>query len=51
MNHHLFDHVNILDGKHHSPNGLELDVKKEVTRYTELIRSFNGIDMQLPDRP
>ena len=47
MNHHLFDHVNIQTVNTHLPNGLELDVKKEVTRYTELIRSFDGIDMQL----
>ena len=47
MNHHLFDHVNIQTENTHLPNGLELDVKKEVARYTELIRSFDGIDMQL----
>ncbi|MGI6109970.1 MAG: glucosamine-6-phosphate deaminase [Eubacteriaceae bacterium] len=47
MNHNLFEHVNIKPQNTYLPNGMELDVEKEVARYTNLIRSFDGIDMQL----
>ena len=47
MHKHLFDRVNINPNKTYLPNGMEMDSKKETQRYTELIQSLGGIDMQL----
>ena len=47
MHQNLFDHVNIQAGNTHLPNGMEPDSEKECARYTELIRSMGGVDLQL----
>ncbi len=47
MHQNLFDHVNIKAGNTHLPDGMEADSEKECARYTELIRSMGGIDLQL----
>ena len=47
MHQHLFDRVNINPNKTYLPNGMEMDSQKETKRYTELIQSLGGIDMQL----
>ena len=47
MHKHLFDRVNINPNKTYLPNGMEMDSQKETKRYTELIQSLGGIDMQL----
>ena len=47
MHHNLFDHVNLLAENSHLPNGMEPDSDKECRRYSELIRSMGGVDLQL----
>ena len=47
MHQNLFDHVNIQAGNTHLPDGMEPDSEKECARYTELIRSMGGVDLQL----
>ena len=47
MHQNLFDHVNIPSGNTHLPNGMEPDSEKECARYTQLIDSMGGVDLQL----
>ena len=47
MHHNLFDHVNLPAENSHLPNGMELDSDRECRRYSELIRSMGGVDLQL----
>ena len=47
MHHNLFDHVNLPAENSHLPNGMESDSDKECRRYSELIRSMGGVDLQL----
>lgn len=47
MHHNLFDHVNLPAENSHLPNGMEPDSYKECRRYSELIRSMGGVDLQL----
>ena len=47
MHQNLFDHVNIPVENTHLPNGMEPDSEKECHRYTELIQSLGGVDLQL----
>ena len=47
MHHNLFDHVNLPAENSHLPNGIEPDSDKECRRYSELIRSMGGVDLQL----
>ena len=47
MHHNLFDHVNLPAENSHLPNGMEPDSDKECRRYSELIRSMGGADLQL----
>lgn len=47
MHQNLFDHVNIPSDNTHLPNGMEPDSEKECARYTQLIDSMGGIDLQL----
>ena len=47
MHQNLFDHVNIPSDNTHLPNGMELDSEKECARYTQLIDSMGGVDLQL----
>ena len=47
MHHNLFDHVNLQAENSHLPNGMEPDSDKECRRYSELIRSMGGVDLQL----
>ena len=47
MHHNLFDHVNLPAENSHLPNGMEPDSDKECIRYSELIRSMGGVDLQL----
>ena len=47
MHHNLFDHVNLPAENSHLPNGMEQDSDKECRRYSELIRSMGGVDLQL----
>ena len=47
MHHNLFDHVNLPAENSHLPNGMEPDLDKECRRYSELIRSMGGVDLQL----
>jgi glucosamine-6-phosphate deaminase len=47
MHQHLFDHVNINVENTHLPNGTETDSEKECKRYTQLIHSLGGVDLQL----
>lgn len=47
MHQNLFDHVNIPIENTHLPNGMEPDPQKECKRYTELIQSLGGVDLQL----
>ncbi len=47
MNHHLFHQVNIDPRNTHLPDGLAPDLDAECRHYEELIRRFNGIDLQL----
>ena len=47
MNKHLFDQVNIDRRNTHLPDGTARDLTAECAKYEELIRRFNGIDLQL----
>ncbi len=47
MNHHLFDKVNINKENTYLPNGLAEDAEAECKRYTDLIYSLGGVDLQL----
>ncbi len=47
MRHNLFDSVNIKLENTNIPNGLETDIEKECTRYSNIIKSLGGIDLQL----
>lgn len=47
MHHNLFDYVNLPAENSHLPNGMEPDSDKECRRYSELIRSMGGVDLQL----
>lgn len=47
MHHNLFDHVNLPAENSHLPNGMEPDSDKECRRYSKLIRSMGGVDLQL----
>ena len=47
MHHNLFDHVNLPAENSHLPNGMEPDSDKECRRYSELIRSMGGVDLQI----
>jgi glucosamine-6-phosphate deaminase len=47
MNHNLFSHVNINKDNTYVPNGLAKDDNAECTRYSEVIKSLGGIDLQL----
>jgi glucosamine-6-phosphate deaminase len=47
MHKHLFDRVNINVENTHLPNGTESDSEKECKRYTQLIHSLGGVDLQL----
>lgn len=47
MNYHLFDKVNINKENTYLPNGLAEDTEKECERYTNLIYSLGGVDLQL----
>lgn len=47
MHDNLFDHINIPEENTHLPNGMEMDSEKECTRYTKLIQSMGGVDLQL----
>ena len=47
MHKNLFDNVNISVESTHIPNGMEQDSEKECNRYSELIKSLGGIDLQL----
>lgn len=47
MHQNLFDHVNIPSNNTHLPNGMEPDSEKECARYTQLIDSMGGVDLQL----
>jgi glucosamine-6-phosphate deaminase len=47
MNHHLFQQVNIDLRNTHLPDGMAADLDVECRQYEELIRRFNGIDLQL----
>jgi len=47
MHDNLFDHINIPEENTHLPNGMESDSEKECARYTKLIQSMGGVDLQL----
>lgn len=47
MHDNLFDHINIPEENTHLPNGMEMDSEKECARYTKLIQSMGGVDLQL----
>ena len=47
MHENLFDHVNLPVESTHLPNGMEMDYEKECKRYSALIKSMGGIDLQL----
>ena len=47
MHENLFDHVNLPVENTHLPNGMEMDSEKECKRYSALIKSMGGIDLQL----
>ena len=47
MHQNLFYHVNIPSDNTHLPNGMEPDSEKECARYTQLIDSMGGVDLQL----
>ena len=49
MNTNLFDHVNIDKARTFVPDGLEPDPQKACAAYNEIIRSNDGIDLQLLD--
>lgn len=43
----FFSHINIDPKNTHLPNGLAGDDEEECRRYDEVVRSMNGVDMQL----
>jgi glucosamine-6-phosphate deaminase len=47
MNHHLFQRVNLDPRNTHLPDGMAADLDAECRKYEELIKRFNGIDLQL----
>ena len=47
MNHHLFNHINILPNNIHLPNGLTDDFERECRHYEDLIDQTGGIDLQI----
>lgn len=47
MNNHFFKHINIKPENTNIPDGTATDVEAECKRYNEVIRSMNGVDMQL----
>jgi glucosamine-6-phosphate deaminase len=47
MNQHLFRQVNIDIRNTHLPDGMAEDLDAECQRYEDLIKRFNGIDLQL----
>ena len=47
MHENLFDHVNLPVESTQLPNGMEMDSEKECKRYSALIKSMGGIDLQL----
>jgi glucosamine-6-phosphate deaminase len=47
MEHHLFRRVNIDPRNTHLPDGLATDLDAECRQYEELMKRFNGIDLQL----
>ena len=47
MHHHLFDHVNIDVNNTNLPDGTNLDTANETARYDAVIRSMNGVVLQL----
>ena len=47
MNHHLFEHVNIVPENTHIPNGMEQDTEKACADYEAIVQSLGGIDLQL----
>lgn len=47
MHENLFDHVNLPVENTHLPNGMEMDSERECKRYSALIKSMGGIDLQL----
>lgn len=47
MHHHLFDQVNIPVENTNLPNGLAQNPQEECNRYTDLIQSLGGVDLQL----
>ena len=47
MHDNLFNHINIPEENTHLPNGMEPDSEKECARYTKLIQSMGGVDLQL----
>lgn len=47
MHHHLFDQVNIPAENTNLPNGLAQNPQEECNRYTDLIQSLGGVDLQL----
>lgn len=47
MEEHLFRHVDIDPANTHVPDGLAMDDQTECSRYDEVIRQMNGVDLQL----
>ncbi len=47
MNKHLFSHINILPENTNLPNGMAGDDEAECKRYDDLVKSMNGVDLQL----
>lgn len=47
MNHHLFEHINILRSNTYVPNGIANDWKAECEDYDRMISELGGIDLQL----
>ncbi len=47
MHQHLFDHVNIPEGRTYLPDGTKEDSELECRRYEERIQSLGGVDLQL----
>lgn len=47
MHHNLFDHINIKPENINIPNGKNPDAEAECKRYEDVIKSLNGVDIQL----
>lgn len=47
MHHNLFDHINIKPENINIPNGKNPDADAECNRYEDVIKSLNGVDIQL----